>query len=186
MPFCTIAEVEPRLRDRVLTVNGCSKAYAMTGWRVGYCGAPRALIEPMLKVQSQISSGICTISQAAAVAALDGPQDILEEWRGIYRERRDLVIGLLGKVPLLSCHRPDGAFYAFPSVAACLGKVSRAGAKLDSDADVSLALLAEQHVSTVHGAAFGLPGYIRLSYATDMDSLRIACERIQDFCAGLH
>jgi aspartate aminotransferase len=185
-PFHTIAEVEPALKDRVLTVNGCSKAYAMTGWRVGFCGGPRPLIEPMLKVQSQVSSGICTISQAAAVAALDGPQEILEAWRRIYRDRRDLVIGMLGQVPHLSCHRPDGAFYAFPNVAGCLGRTTAGGARLQSDADVSLALLAEQHVSTVHGAAFGLGGYIRLSYATDMDSLRLACERIQAFCAGLH
>jgi aspartate aminotransferase len=184
-PFHTIAEVEPRLKDRVLTVNGCSKAYAMTGWRVGFCGGPRPLIEQMLKVQSQVSSGICTISQAAAAAALDGPQNILEQWRQIYRERRDLVIAMLGEVPQLSCHRPDGAFYAFPNVAGCLGRTTAGGVLLQTDADVSLALLAEQHVSTVHGAAFGLGGYIRLSYATDMDSLRIACERIQAFCAGL-
>ncbi|WP_395709611.1 pyridoxal phosphate-dependent aminotransferase [Reyranella sp.] len=185
VPFRTIAEVEPQLKDRVLTVNGCSKAYAMTGWRVGFCGGPRPLIEQMLKVQSQVSSGICTISQAAAVAALDGPQEILEQWRQVYRERRDLVVGMLSQVPQLSCHRPDGAFYAFPNVAGCLGRTTAGGARLQTDADVSLALLAEQHVSTVHGAAFGPSGYIRLSYATDMDSLRIACERIQAFCASL-
>ena len=140
----------------------------------------------MLKVQGQVSSGICTISQAAAVAALDGPQDVIGEWREIYRGRRDLVVSMLAKVPQLSCHRPDGAFYAFPNIAGCLGMTTAGGQKLQSDADISLALLAEQHVSTVHGTAFGMSGYIRLSYATDMESLKIACERIQAFCAGLH
>lgn len=186
VPFCTIAEAVPRLRDRVLTINGCSKGYAMTGWRVGYCGGPKPLIDQMLKVQSQVSSGICTISQAAAVAALDGPQEIINKWREIYRQRRDLVVTMLAQVPQLSCHRPDGAFYAFPSIAGCLGKTTAGGQKLQSDADVCLALLAEQHVSTVHGSAFGMSGYIRLSYATDMESLRTACERIQAFCGGLH
>jgi aspartate aminotransferase len=154
----------------------------MTGWRVGYCGGPKPLIDQMLKVQSQVSSGICTISQAAAVAALDGPQEIVNKWR----QRRDLVVTMLAQVPQLSCHRPDGAFYAFPSIAGCLGKTTAGGQKLQSDVDVSLALLGEQYVSTVHGSAFGMSGYIRLSYATDMQSLRIACERIQAFCAGLH
>lgn len=186
VPFCTIAEAVPALKDRILTINGCSKGYAMTGWRVGYCGAPKSLIDQMLKVQSQVSSGICTISQAAAVAALDGPQDIIGEWREIYRARRDLVVSMLAEVPQLSCHRPDGAFYAFPNIAGCLGMTTAGGQKLQSDADVSLALLAEQHVSTVHGSAFGMSGYIRLSYATDMESLKIACERIQAFCGGLH
>jgi aspartate aminotransferase len=186
LPFCTIAEAVPWLKDRVLTVNGCSKGYAMTGWRVGYCGGPKPLIDMMLKVQSQVSSGICTISQAAAIAALDGPQDIVQEWREIYRQRRDLVVSMLAEVPELSCHRPDGAFYAFPNIAGCLGKITAGGHKLLTDADVSLALLAEQHVSTVHGMAFGMSGYIRLSYATDMESLKLACERIQKFCSGLH
>ena len=186
VPFCTIAEAAPSLKDRILTINGCSKGYAMTGWRVGYCGAPKPLIDQMLKVQGQVSSGICTISQAAAVAALDGTQDVIGEWREIYRGRRDLVVSMLAKVPQLSCHRPDGAFYAFPNIAGCLGMTTAGGQKLQSDADISLALLAEQHVSTVHGTAFGMSGYIRLSYATDMESLKIACERIQAFCAGLH
>jgi len=186
VPFCTIAEAAPSLKDRILTINGCSKGYAMTGWRVGYCGAPKPLIDQMLKVQGQVSSGICTISHAAAVAALDGPQDVIGEWREIYRGRRDLVVSMLAKVPQLSCHRPDGAFYAFPNIAGCLGMTTAGGQKLQSDADISLALLAEQHVSTVHGTAFGMSGYIRLSYATDMESLKIACERIQAFCAGLH
>lgn len=185
-PFCTMAQAVPRLKDRVLTVNGCSKGYAMTGWRVGYCGGPKPLIDQMLKVQSQVSSGICTMSQAAAVAALDGPQDIVGEWREIYCRRRDLVVSMLAQVPQLSCHRPDGAFYAFPNVAGCLGRTTAGGHRLETDADVSLALLAEQHVSTVHGGAFGMSGYIRLSYATDMESLKIACQRIQTFCAGLH
>lgn len=183
--FCTIAEAVPDLRERVLTINGCSKAYAMTGWRVGYCGGPAALIEQMLKVQSQVSSGVCTISQAAAVAALDGPQDSVGHWRGIYRARRDLVIDMLGAVPWLSCHRPDGAFYAFPSITGSLGKTTTGGKTLLNDVDFSLALLGERYVSTVQGSAFGMGGHIRLSFATDMESLKEACERIREFCATL-
>lgn len=186
VPFSTIAQAEPAAKDRVLTVNGCSKAYAMTGWRVGFCGGPRQLIDAMLKMQGQITSGICTISQAAAVAALDGPQDVIAEWREIYRGRRDLVVDMLGQVPVLSCHRPAGAFYVFPNVAACLGRVTAGGARIATDSDLALALLAEQHVSTVHGGAFGAGPYLRLSYATDLESLREGCSRIQEFCSGLH
>ncbi len=185
VPFSTIAEVAPALKDRVLTVNGCSKGYAMTGWRIGFCGGPKQLIDGMLKVQGQVTSGICTISQAAAVAALDGPQDLVATWREIYRQRRDLVLDMLGRVPLLTCHRPDGAFYAFPGVAACLGRTSGGGRLLRDDTDMALALLDEQHVSTVQGSAFGMNGYLRLSYASDMDSLKEACARIQSFCAEL-
>lgn len=183
--FCTIAEAVPQLKERVLTINGCSKAYAMTGWRVGYCGGPLSLIEQMLKIQSQVSSGVCTVSQAAAVAALDGPQDSVALWRDIYRARRDMVIGMLAIVPQLSCHRPDGAFYAFPSITGCLGKTTEGGKTLLNDVDVSLALLGERHVSTVQGSAFGMNGHIRLSYATDTEALKVACERIQAFCATL-
>jgi aspartate aminotransferase len=184
--FCTIAEVEPRLKDRVLTVNGASKSYAMTGWRVGFGGGPRPLIEAMENVQGQSTSGVCTIAQAAAVAALDGPQDLLLERARIYRERRDLVVGLLDAVPGLSCHKPEGAFYVFPSVAGCLGKTSAGGHRIETDTDFVAALLAEQHVATVQGAAYGMSPYIRVSYATDTDTLREGCARIHAFCEGLH
>jgi aspartate aminotransferase len=185
VPFRTIAEVEPALKDRVLTVNGCSKGYAMTGWRVGFCGGPKPLIDTMLKVQGQVTSGISTVSQAAAVAALDGPQDVLDERRAIYRSRRDRVLSMLGEIPRLTCHRPDGAFYAFPSVAGCLGRTTAGGRKLSNDVDLALALLDEQHVSVVQGAAFGMNGYMRISYAADIASLEEACRRIQAFCVGL-
>jgi aspartate aminotransferase len=184
-PYCTIAEVEPALKDRVLTINGCSKGYAMTGWRVGFCGGPKPLVDTMVKVQGQITSGVSTVSQAAAVAALDGPQDVLEERRAIYRARRDRVLAMLAEIPELTCHRPDGAFYAFPSVAGCFDRTTSGGRQLASDVDVALALLDEQHVSVVQGSAFGMNGYIRISYAADMASLEEACRRVQAFCAGL-
>ena len=183
--FCTIAAVEPKLRDRVLTVNGVSKTYAMTGWRVGFCGGPRALVRGMVNMQSQISSGICTIAQAAATAALDGPQDLVAERAAIYRERRDLVVSMLNDAPGIVCHKPEGAFYVYPNVAGCLGKVSPAGTRIDTDADFAMALLNEQHVGAVHGAAYGMSPYLRISYATDTDSLREACARIQRFCRSL-
>ena len=183
--FCTVAEVEPGLRDRTLTVNGASKGYAMTGWRVGFCGGPRRLIAAMENVQGQSTNGISTLGQAAAVAALDGPQDLLAERAAIYRVRRDLVVSMLNEAPGLSCHKPEGAFYVFPSVAGCLGKVSTGGRRIDTDTDFVLALLAEQHVATVQGAAYGMSPYVRVSYATDEVSLREACTRIQTFCRDL-
>jgi aspartate aminotransferase len=185
VPYCTIAEVEPALKDRVLTINGCSKGYAMTGWRLGFCGGPKPLVDTMVKVQGQITSGVSTVSQAAAVAALDGPQDVLDERRAIYRARRDRVLAMLAEIPQLTCHTPDGAFYAFPSVAGCLGRATAGGRRLANDVDVALALLDEQHVSVVQGSAFGMNGYIRISYAADMASLEEACRRVQAFCAGL-
>jgi aspartate aminotransferase len=127
--FCTIAEVEPRLKDRVLTVNGVSKTYAMTGWRVGFCGGPKELIKAMVNMQSQISSGISTVGQAAAVAALEGPQGLVGERAAIYRERRDMVVRMLNEAPGIACHKPEGAFYVFPNVAGCLGKTSAAGGR---------------------------------------------------------
>jgi aspartate aminotransferase len=183
--FCTIAEVEPRLKDRVLTVNGVSKTYAMTGWRVGFCGGPKPLIAAMVNMQSQISSGISTVGQAAAVAALNGPQDLVKERAAIYRERRDMVVSMLNEAPGISCHKPEGAFYVFPNIAGCLGRTTRGGRKLATDTDFALALLEEQHVALVQGAAYGMSPYIRISYATDTESLREACGRIQEFCRGL-
>ncbi len=183
--FCTIAEVEPRLKDRVLTVNGVSKTYAMTGWRVGFCGGPKPLIAAMVNMQSQLTSGISTVGQAAAIAALDGPQDFVKERAELYKQRRDLVVDMLNAAPGISCHKPEGAFYVFPNVAGCFGKTSKGGRKIDSDTDFALALIEEQHVALVQGAAYGMSPYVRISYATDTDSLREACRRIQEFCKGM-
>jgi aspartate aminotransferase len=183
--FCTIAEVEPRLKNRVVTVNGASKAYAMTGWRVGYCGGPKNLIAAMNKVHGQATGGICTLSQAAAVAVLDGPQDFLKERADIYRDRRDLVVKLLNQIPGITCHRPQGAFYVFPNIAGCIGKATKAGRRLDTDADFISALLEEQHVAAVHGGAYGMSPYFRISYATDTESLMEGCRRIASFCESL-
>jgi aspartate aminotransferase len=183
--FCTIAEVEPRLKDRTLTVNGVSKTYAMTGWRVGFCGGPKELIKAMVNMQGQISSGISTVGQAAAAAALDGPQDLVAQRAAIYKARRDLVVAMLNQAPGIACHKPEGAFYVFPNIAGCLGRTTTAGRKIETDRDFALALLEEKHVAVVHGAAYGMSPYIRISYATDTESLREACARIQDFCRSL-
>lgn len=183
--FCTIAEVEPRLKDRTLTVNGASKTYAMTGWRIGFAGGPKALIKGMINIQGQATSGVSTIGQAAAAAALDGPQDLVRERAAIYRERRDLVVDMLNQAPGLACHKPEGAFYVFPNVAGCLGKTSAGGRRIETDGDFALALLEEKYVATVQGSAYGMSPYIRISYATDTASLREACARIQEFCRDL-
>ena len=183
--FCTVAEVEPRLRDRTLTVNGASKAYAMTGWRVGFAGGPRPMIAAMTNMQGQIGSGISTIGQAAATAALNGPQDLLKERAADYKKRRDEVVGMLRKAPGVTCHLPEGAFYVFPNIAGCIGKTTKGGAKIKTDTDFVTALLEEKHVAVVQGAAYGMSPYFRLSYATDMASLRDGCSRIQEFCSEL-
>jgi aspartate aminotransferase len=184
--FCTIAEVEPNLKGRTLTVNGASKTYAMTGWRVGFCGGPAALIKAMDNVQGQSTNGVSTVGQAATIAALDGPQDFLRDRAAVYRERRDLVVDLLNQAPGISCHKPEGAFYVFPNIAGCLGKVSEGGRRIDTDTDFVAALLEEKHVATVQGSAYGMSPYVRVSYATDTASLREGCARIQAFCRGLH
>ena len=183
--FCTIAEVEPRLRDRTLTVNGASKTYAMTGWRVGFCGGPRALIKGMINMQGQATSGVSTVGQAAAAAALDGPQDFVRGRAEEYRKRRDLVVEMLNAAPGINCHKPEGAFYVFPNIAGCLGKTSTGGKRIETDTDFALALLEEKHVAAVQGSAYGMSPYLRISYATDTASLREACARIQEFCKGL-
>lgn len=183
--FCTIAEVEPRLKPRTLTVNGASKTYAMTGWRIGFCGGPKELIAAMFNMQGQATSGVSSIGQAAAAAALDGPQDIVRERAAEYRLRRNLVVDMLNEAPGIACHRPEGAFYVFPNVAGCLGKTSKGGARIETDTDFAMALLSEAHVAVVQGAAYGMSPYIRISYATDQASLREACARIQEFCRGL-
>lgn len=185
LEFFTIAQVEPRLRERVLTMNGVSKAYAMTGWRIGFGTGPSWLIEAMEKLQGQQTSGACSISQHAALAALTGPQDFIQQSRVAFQRRRDLVVELLNQAPGLHCEIPQGAFYAFASCKDLIGKTTSSGTRLDSDEDVVNALLDEAGVATVHGSAFGLGPYIRIAYALDDTSLRQACTAIQDFCRTL-
>ncbi len=181
----TVVQVEPRLRDRTVTMNGCSKAYAMTGWRIGFAGAPRALVRAMDKLQSQSTSNPSSVSQAAALEALEGPQGFIDTMVAAYQARRDMVVGMLNEAPGLQCPKPEGAFYVFPSMHGCIGKASAAGASIGSDEDFVVALLEEEGVAAVHGAAFMYPGHFRISYATDTESLREACVRIQRFCQGL-
>ncbi|MCA3280904.1 MAG: pyridoxal phosphate-dependent aminotransferase [Roseomonas sp.] len=183
--FCTIADVEPRLKDRTLTVNGASKTYAMTGWRVGFCGGPKALIKGMMNMQGQATAGVSTISQAAVAAALDGPQELVRERAEEYRQRRDLVVEMLNAAPGISCHKPEGAFYVFPNIAGCIGKTSKGGRKIETDTDFAMALLEEKYVATVQGTAYGMSPYLRISYATNTENLREACARIQEFCRDL-
>jgi aspartate aminotransferase len=183
--FATLAAVEPRLRDRILTVSGVSKTYAMTGWRIGFGVGPKDLIRAMANTQGQATAGVSTVGQAAAVAALDGPQELVAERAEIYRRRRDLVVDMLNAIPGIACHRPEGAFYVFPNVAGCLGRTSAGGKRIDTDENFAVALLEEQHVATVFGAAFGMSPYLRISYATDEASLEDGCRRIARFVAGL-
>jgi aspartate aminotransferase len=181
----TVLEVEPRLRDRTVTMNGCSKAYAMTGWRIGYAGAPAHLIKQMDKLQSQSTSNTSSISQAAAVEALTGPQDSIDTMKVAYKRRRDMVVEMLNAAPGIRCHKPEGAFYVFPSMQGCIGKTTKAGKRIETDEDFCIALLEEEGVACVHGAAFMYPGYFRISYATSDEQLVDACTRIQRFCAGM-
>jgi aspartate aminotransferase len=182
----TIVAVEPRLRDRTLTVHGVSKSYAMTGWRIGIGAGPVPLIKAMDKLQSQSTSNPSSIAMAAAVEAFSGPQDTVEAMRKVFEERRNLVVGMLNKAKGINCSTPDGAFYVYPSVQGCIGKTSAAGKLIDDDEAFALTLLAEEGVATVHGAAFCFPGYIRISYANSNDELIEAMTRIQRFCEGLH
>ena len=181
----TMAAAVPALRDRVLTVSGVSKTYAMTGWRIGFAGGPRGLIKAMVTMQGHVSAGVSTVGQAAAAAALDGPQEAVPAMQAAYKRRRDLVVDALNRAPGMQCHRPAGAFYVYPSVAGCLGKVTAGGRRLETDEDFALALLEEQHVAVVHGRAFGMSPYLRISYATGDAALTAACERIVAFCEGL-
>jgi aspartate aminotransferase len=182
----TIVAVEPRLKGRTLTVHGVSKSYAMTGWRIGFAGGPVALIKAMDKLQSQSTSNPNSIAQAAAVEALLGQQDTVEEMRKVFEQRRDLVVEMLNAAPGINCSKPDGAFYVYPSIHGCIGKTSKGGVQIKDDEAFALTLLAEEGVATVHGAAFCYPGYIRISYANATEELREACARIQRFCQGLH
>ncbi|MDR3520643.1 MAG: pyridoxal phosphate-dependent aminotransferase [Acidocella sp.] len=181
----TIVQVEPKLRDRTVTMNGCSKAYAMTGWRIGFCGAPASLIKTMDKLQGQSTSNTSSISQAAAVGALNGPEDGIAEMVKVYKARRDMVVDLLNACPGLYCAKPEGAFYVFPSVHGCIGKTTPKGTKINNDEDFVIALLEETGVAAVHGSAFIYPGHFRISYATSTEALREACTRIHSFCESL-
>ncbi|MWL91492.1 pyridoxal phosphate-dependent aminotransferase [Cupriavidus sp. SW-Y-13] len=183
--FFTLAQVEPRLKDRTLTMNGVSKAYAMTGWRIGFGTGPTWLLEAMEKLQGQQTSGASSISQHAALAALQGPQDFIRESKEVFQARRNMMVELLNSTPGLSCAMPGGAFYAFASCKGLLGKTTPAGTLLRTDEDVALALLDEVNVAVVHGSAFGLGPYIRIAYALDNESLRKACEAIREFCSSL-
>ncbi|SDX45327.1 pyridoxal phosphate-dependent aminotransferase [Roseicitreum antarcticum] len=183
--FCTPAQVEPQLYDRTLTVNGVSKAYAMTGWRIGYAAGPQALIKAMGKVQSQSTSNPCSISQWAAVEALNGPQDYIAENNKTFQRRRDLVVSMLNEAPGITCPVPEGAFYVYPTIAGCIGKTSTGGAKITDDEAFATALLEETGVAVVFGAAFGMSPAFRVSYATSDENLTEACTRIQAFCKGL-
>jgi len=183
--FTTIASVEPRLRERVLTCNGVSKAYAMTGWRIGYAGGPTELIRAMATIQSQSTTNPSSVSQAAAVAALTGPLDFLEERNAVFKERRDLCLAAFNSTDGLSCRTPDGAFYLFPSCAGVIGKRQPNGNLIENDVGFATYLLESVGVAVVPGSAFGLGPYFRISFATSTSRLRDACARIGDACASL-
>lgn len=183
--FCTPAQVEPALYDRTLTMNGVSKAYAMTGWRIGYAAGPKALIGAIRKVQSQSTSNPCTISQWAAIEALEGTQDFIAPNNDMFIRRRDLVVDLLNNADGIICPTPEGAFYVYPNIAGCIGKTTPAGTQISDDEVFATALLEETGVAVVFGAAFGLSPNFRVSYATSDSALTEACTRIQTFCASL-
>lgn len=183
--FCTPAQVEPRLYDRTLTCNGVSKAYAMTGWRIGYAAGPEPLIAAMRKIQSQSTSNPSSVSQWAALEALNGTQDFLAPNNEMFKRRRDLVISMLSEIEDMSCPVPEGAFYVYPSIAGLIGKTSPAGTVMENDEAFAKALLEEANVAVVFGAAFGLSPNIRISYATSDEALKEAGTRIQKFCASL-
>jgi len=183
--FVTPAEVEPGLYDRTLTCNGVSKAYAMTGWRIGYAAGPEALIGAMRKIQSQSTSNPCSISQWAAVEALNGTQDYIESNNAVFKRRRDMVVEMLNEADGITCPTPEGAFYVYPSIGGCIGKTTPGGKCIETDEDFATALLEENGVAVVFGGAFGLSPNFRVSYATSDENLEKACTRIQEFCANL-
>ena len=183
--FATIAEVEPKLYDRTLTINGVSKAYCMTGWRIGYAGGPVELIKAMNVIQSQSTSNPSSISQAASVAALNGPVDFLARNNEVFKQRRDLVVSMLNQAKGLSCPNPEGAFYVYPSCKGVLGKKMPTGKVIGNDSDFVTGLLEAEGVAVVQGEAFGLSPHFRISYATSTEALEDACQRIQRFCASL-
>jgi aspartate aminotransferase len=183
--FATIAEVCPSLYERTLTVNGCSKAYAMTGWRIGFAGGAQWLIKAMAKLQSQSTSNPCSIAQAAATAALNGDQSFLAERNAAFKTRRDLVVRMLNEIEGVSCPTPEGAFYVYPEVSGLIGKVTPAGKLVETDSDFVGYLLEDARVAAVQGVAFGLSPAMRISYATSEEILHEACTRIQRACGAL-
>ena len=183
--FWTIAQVEPQLYDRTLTMNGVSKAYAMTGWRIGYCGGPEPLIKAMSKVMTQTTSNPCSISQYAAVEALNGTQAFIKPHQKLFQERRDLVVSMLNQANGLKCPTPEGAFYVYPSCEGLIGKKGPSGQVIKNDEDFVVQLLESEGAAAVHGGAFGLSPYFRISYATSNQVLEDACSRIQRFCAAV-
>jgi len=183
--FTTIAQIEPKLYSRTLTLNGVSKAYCMTGWRIGYAGGPPELIKAMAALQSQSTSNPSSISQAASVEALNGPQDFIPKHNAVFKERRDLVVEMLNRAPGLFCPRPEGAFYVYPSCAGTIGKRTPQGKVIENDTDFVMYLLDAEGVAVVQGVAFGLSPHFRISYATSTEALREACTRIQRACAAL-
>jgi aspartate aminotransferase len=183
--FSTPAQVEPALQERTLTINGMSKAYCMTGWRIGYAGGPEPLIKAMAMIQSQSTSNPSAVSQWASVEALNGPQDFIVEHNKVFKERRDLVVSMLNQASGIECPTPEGAFYVYPSCAGTIGKTASTGKKIMTDDDFAAQLLEAEGVAVVHGAAFGLGPAFRISYATKTSDLEEACRRIQRFCGGL-
>ncbi len=183
--FATPAQVEPGLYDRTLTMNGASKAFAMTGWRIGFAAGPEPLIKAMAKLQSQSTSNPTSISQWAVVEALNGPQDYLKERNAVFKERRDMVVSMLNAADGITCPTPEGAFYVYPSCEGCIGKTAPSGQKIGNDEDFAAALLEAEGVAVVHGAAFGLSPFFRISYATSTEALKEACTRLQRFTASL-
>jgi aspartate aminotransferase len=183
--FTTIAQVEPKLYDRTLTMNGVSKAYAMTGWRIGYAAGPEPLIKAMAKMISQTTSNPSSISQWAALEALNGTQDFIKPNAKLFQERRDLVVSMLNQATGIHCPTPEGAFYVYPSCAGLIGKTAPSGKVIESDEDFAVELLETEGVAVVHGAAFGLSPFFRISYATSNDVLEDACSRIQRFCGAV-
>jgi len=183
--FSTIAEVEPGLYERTLTMNGVSKAYAMTGWRIGYCAGPEPLIKAMAKLQSQSASNASSISQWASVEALNGTQDFIPKFQKTFEERRDLVVSMLNQANGIECSKPEGAFYVYPSIRKLIGKKTQSGKVIATDEDFASELLEAEGVAVVHGAAFGMSPFFRISYATSNKLLEEACNRIQRFCGNL-
>jgi aspartate aminotransferase len=183
--YATLAAVAPDLAGRIVTLTGVSKSYAMTGWRIGFCGGPAALIKACTVVQATATSGVSSIGQAAAVAALNGPQDFLVTRAATYQARRDLVVEALNQIPGISCHKPNGAFYVYPDISGCIGKTSKSGSRITDDESFATALLNEALVAVVQGKAFAMSPHIRISTATSDDLLRQACTRIAEFCSGL-
>ncbi|WP_419903820.1 pyridoxal phosphate-dependent aminotransferase [Kiloniella sp.] len=184
--FVTPAQVEPSLYDRTLTMNGVSKAYCMTGWRIGYCGGPTALIKAMAKIQSQSTSNPCSVSQAAAVEAIRGDQGFIAKHNDVFKARRDMVVDLLNDCPGINCSKPEGAFYVYPSCEGTIGKTTPDGKQISSDGDFVTYLLESADVAAVQGQAFGLSPYFRISYATSTEALKEACERIKRACEALN